>query len=721
MAARHGSSDSSFPRIHPVVLNGILLAVVACAAWQFLHWGDPGDPFPDDDSPKSRPPELVRQDLFRSDATPLERNRAIEAWVELGGDAVPKLLEGLAAETPAVRRYTANALAKIGRPARAAVPALRQRLHDDDPDVCHAAIVALSSVDPRLEENIPALVEFLQSKDDGLANIATEVLVQTGVKCVPEVCQVLADADFPLRLHCVFVLMRIGDTDPQAVATLRGLLEDPNLDIRRDAFQTLAGWDALSLQEVLAGLRFEDDAVNTTIMWELPRFGAELETVVPQLMHLRSHPQVGLNTGWAGRIWELLALAGPAASPAAPDVQAVLQSEGGRAKDYAVQCLARIATKDDDVVPVLREQIFGENSWMAERAGSALRNYDPEIARSFVPELIQRLREGNMAAVSALEGIGPAAADAVPPLVEALAEPDSLIARKAIVALGGIGPAARPAVPRLIELLDYEFVEGRNLALVLTALGHIGPEAEEAVPKLMAMIKEARTVEFKGLPGREHDYSARAYIARDAVRALGHMGRAARPAVPLLLELIHERPVSYKALGALERIAAADPDQRPAAVAAAHTVLETAPRIVDTVYWGTNSRIQAVAVRTLGRFGEPTSKNVSALARALENPWPTVRAMAAMALGHMGPPAGPAVPALRKALDVPVNALSHDWMPTALLASPETTSFSRYSSQLSPDALDYPIDRRSVRFAVLKALNQIESPVHGGKANQPVE
>jgi len=43
-----------------------------------------------------------------------------------------------------------QALAKIGPPAQAAVPALMELLHDDDGDLCNAAAAAMSSIERRL-------------------------------------------------------------------------------------------------------------------------------------------------------------------------------------------------------------------------------------------------------------------------------------------------------------------------------------------------------------------------------------------------------------------------------------------------------------------------------------------------------------------------------------------------------------------------------------------
>lgn len=55
-------------------------------------------------------------------------------------------------ETGDVRQKIAacHALAKVGSPAQAAVPALMDLLHHDDGDLCNAAAGALSAIERRL-------------------------------------------------------------------------------------------------------------------------------------------------------------------------------------------------------------------------------------------------------------------------------------------------------------------------------------------------------------------------------------------------------------------------------------------------------------------------------------------------------------------------------------------------------------------------------------------
>jgi HEAT repeat protein len=96
------------------------------------------------------------------------------------------------------------------------------------------------------------------------------------------------------------------------------------------------------------------------------------------------------------------------------------------------------------------------------------------------------LRDENPAtrreAVGRLEALGPAAAPAVPALIDALGDPDRWVREGAGKALAAVGPGAAAAVPALMKTLSDEDDYVRVRAA--QALGAIGPAAKEAIPLL---------------------------------------------------------------------------------------------------------------------------------------------------------------------------------------------------------------------------------------------
>jgi HEAT repeat protein len=80
------------------------------------------------------------------------------------------------------------------------------------------------------------------------------------------------------------------------------------------------------------------------------------------------------------------------------------------------------------------------------------------------------------AAAYEIAGMGPAAAAAVPALIETLDDPMAAVRYPATIALLEIGPAAKAAVPRLQQMMDDE-INDEVAASARRALKRIDPAA----------------------------------------------------------------------------------------------------------------------------------------------------------------------------------------------------------------------------------------------------
>ncbi len=78
------------------------------------------------------------------------------------------------------------------------------------------------------------------------------------------------------------------------------------------------------------------------------------------------------------------------------------------------------------------------------------------------------------AAAYEIAGMGPAAAAAVPALIEALDDPIAAVRFPVTIALLEIGPAAKAAVPRLVIMVDEE-INDEIAASARRTLRHIDP------------------------------------------------------------------------------------------------------------------------------------------------------------------------------------------------------------------------------------------------------
>jgi HEAT repeat protein len=100
---------------------------------------------------------------------------------------------------------------------------------------------------------------------------------------------------------------------------------------------------------------------------------------------------------------------------------------------------------------------------------------DGRTLSEWVAELKGAAPQTRNAAAYEISGMGPAAAAAVPALIEALDDPEPTVRFPVTVALGEIGPA-KAAVPKLKQMMDEE-INDEIAAAARRALRRIQPEA----------------------------------------------------------------------------------------------------------------------------------------------------------------------------------------------------------------------------------------------------
>ncbi|MGH7528069.1 MAG: HEAT repeat domain-containing protein, partial [Gemmatimonadales bacterium] len=101
---------------------------------------------------------------------------------------------------------------------------------------------------------------------------------------------------------------------------------------------------------------------------------------------------------------------------------------------------------------------------------------DGRTLSEWVADLKAAAPETRNAAAYEIAGMGPAAAAAVPALIEALEDPIAAVRFPVTVALGEIGPGAEAAVPRLKQMMEEE-INDEIAAGARRAIRRIKPEA----------------------------------------------------------------------------------------------------------------------------------------------------------------------------------------------------------------------------------------------------
>lgn len=100
---------------------------------------------------------------------------------------------------------------------------------------------------------------------------------------------------------------------------------------------------------------------------------------------------------------------------------------------------------------------------------------DGQTLTQWIADLKAPAAQTRNAAAYEISGMGPAAAAAVPALIEALEDSEVTVRFPATVALGEIGPAAKAAVPKLKQMMEEE-INDEVAAGAKRALRRIQPE-----------------------------------------------------------------------------------------------------------------------------------------------------------------------------------------------------------------------------------------------------
>ena len=219
-------------------------------------------------------PEIVRPEMQKAmeEADPAALNDMLDALASLGEKAVPRLIVAL--ETEEIRPKAAAIIARIGPPAKAAVPALIKALEDKNPvlfalaaigpdaaeavtaisqalgapetNVCYSACFALGKIGPAAESAKAALEKNLVGDDHFLCMASAWALChiapkspETAAKAVPVLIEALGEPDAMTRGHAAESLELFGPLAGDAVEALKKLHDDPDEEVRAAAAKAL--------------------------------------------------------------------------------------------------------------------------------------------------------------------------------------------------------------------------------------------------------------------------------------------------------------------------------------------------------------------------------------------------------------------------------------------------------------------------------------------------
>jgi len=514
--------------------------------------------------PVAAVPALI-QALSRDDET--VRWHAARTLSDIGpgaAEAVPALIKALDDSSVKVQAYAAYALGSIGDPADAAVEKLIERAFDKDPLVRRAALRGIRLVGAPPEKTRPLFLKMLESSDRATILATLQSIAEAGDTAIESMRQILKDEK--LCYWACLVLAEMGEKAAPAVPELTEVLKHQDPDVRMQALITLGtigSAAAPAVPEIVKLLESDEfEAVRFSAAFALGAINhKDMAATKALVAAARSDkPILKVVSLWA------LAHQNPenlrVVRFAAMTLAAGLVSKDSELRAMSAKMLGQFGSHADIVGPALVAAMQDSDPRVVRHALDALATIGPKILPRVIEALKDNLRRHFAAAL--IYRLGPAAAPAVPAIIETLRVPpanegDVMFRRQAQLALSAIGPEAKDAIPLLIESLASEDLEVRGTACY--ALGKMGPAAAEAVPELEKRLGELdggmrtpfiwalmqirpgdKELEAKAVPllleALKHENDL---VRQEAATSLGQIGSAATPEVIARLKEMAEK------------------------------------------------------------------------------------------------------------------------------------------------------------------------------------
>jgi HEAT repeat protein len=385
---------------------------------------------------------------------------------------------------PKMRSRAATALG-LGPFGKQAIAPLMQALPDSNPHVRQSILIALRDIGPRAPDEVPLLAETIAKHWEG-ADVL-QALRALGPGAVPALLEKGKGGSWwEIRPH-------IASMGPAALPPLVEALNNPAMEMRR-------------LSAVMMG-----------------GLGSE---AVPSLIQA-----LGDRT-WDVRSAALESLAdiGPRALPARPALLPLLAHKDAFVRDSALKALASIDLAF--AIPLIIERS------PEEFAVRCLLQRGPQGVKA-VRERFATLERRWRRVLLELDRV--TAADALPLLLDGLADPEASIRRVAASKLACSEADLAPVLGRLASALAKE--DGRSCEWILRAIARICPLPAEGLAILAGAL-------------RHRDY----LVITEAADQLGRLGAAAFPVLPQILDCLRDPRdcVRRSALQVLGKVAPGD-------------------------------------------------------------------------------------------------------------------------------------------------------------------
>lgn len=496
--------------------------------------------------------------------------------------AVPDMIKAMDAKMSNVAWAVGPALAMIGAPA---VPPLIAAFKAE-PVTLSRRVYNLNNcvraMGAKAAGVAPYIVPFL---DNGHNTGAVAALEAIGPACLPAICKGFEqDQRGLVVVHAGYVFEKIGAI-PSTAAIVSYLNGKCTALGKKNAVYALAKMKPApgkAAVPVLCRVMAEGD--GETLENAATALTAIGPYAAPDVLELASHKELSVRA----RVQKILRTYENDSTAAGASVKVMvnkLNNANDKEAAEAAATILKLAPGNVPAVAKMRELLTSKKSGEVTTALRALPKAEAG-GKALVPELIRILRQGEVGdrvlAAEALGAIGPGAAVAVRPLIEAasISHPIMVTGREgfdltgsvhqsAVIALGKIGPSASAALPLFCKMLKES--AGSSHADVFNAIGSMGAAALPAIPDVLNCLKTNQS-------DRE-----------GALALLLKLGPTAKAATPQLQEIVESNSGDMRSvrLKAYQTLLAVEPD-------AAKTLKQTKVMMKDSDY-----RLQEAALATI--------------------------------------------------------------------------------------------------------------------------
>jgi HEAT repeat protein len=361
------------------------------------------------------------------------RRSAGDALASIGKDTVlPLAIILLQNSDRSVRLESAQALRRIGKDAKAAIPALIKVLEGQDTELASYAAETLGLIGSDAKAAIPSLVKALGRQEEdreedrfififrpSIQNIATSALGQMGKDAVPDLIALILGSDKATRVRALLAIGQIGSDAKEAIPHLQLLLQSQDDKIQLLAAIALAeiGADAdIVLPKLIAALRVESKEVKARVASAIGNLRSSATDAVPDLVRIIGEGSFYFED------WDI--------------------------RNNATQALIKIGK---NAIPSLILALGDRNTVISAKSSFAL----IKIGSPAISELVAALRNPNIEVRRRAAFIlGQIGADAIPALQSALQDEDTNSRKGAIYALGIINQPSTGVISSLKKIVE---------------------------------------------------------------------------------------------------------------------------------------------------------------------------------------------------------------------------------------------------------------------------